>query len=244
MHRFFVPTPFAEKMQIVGMDAHHICKVLRMQSGQHLQLVSSDGVTALMEIESVTASAAFVRFVSYLASSSEPAVKLVLAQGLAKGEKMDFVVQKAVEIGVSRIIPLALEYSVVQLDAAKAEKKVARWQKIAAEAAKQCKRDLVPLVEPVINLRELLAKEHATLRLLASESEQQVGLKQVLQSGGKTDEILLIVGPEGGIAPAELKLAEDSGVYAISLGKRILRTETAGLVAAAAIFYETGDLGG
>ncbi|MEG1159551.1 MAG: RsmE family RNA methyltransferase, partial [Acidaminococcaceae bacterium] len=167
MHRFFVPTPFAEKMQIVGMDAHHICKVLRMQSGQHLQLVSSDGVTALMEIESVTASAAFVRFVSYLASSSEPAVKLVLAQGLAKGEKMDFVVQKAVEIGVSRIIPLALEYSVVQLDAAKAEKKVARWQKIAAEAAKQCKRDLVPLVEPVINLRELLAKEHATLRLLA-----------------------------------------------------------------------------
>ncbi len=244
MHRFFVPQPFAEEMQIVGADAHHISNVLRMHSGQHIQIVSSDRVTALMEIMSVTADAAYVRFVRRIEQVNESSVKIILAQGLAKGEKMDFIVQKAVEIGVNTIIPVEMEHSVVRLDGTKAEKKVARWQKIAEEAAKQSKRDIVPEVTCVMKLTEVLQKYVCKTKLIAYEGETDMGLKKTLQSVQDLEEIMLIIGPEGGIAEKELKLAEAAGVKTFSLGKRILRTETAGLAAVAAILYETGDLGG
>lgn len=244
MHRFFVPRPFAEEMEILGRDAHHIFNVLRMHIGQQVQIVSSDGVTALMKIETVTTDAVFVRFVCHIEQGNEPTVKLILAQGLAKGEKMDFIVQKAVEIGVSTIIPVTMEHSVVKLDALKAIKKVERWQKIAEEAAKQSKRDIVPKVEQLHSFEEVLRRFDCQVKLIASESERQKGLKTALQEKQDFEELLLIVGPEGGIAPGELQAAEKAGFTAVSLGNRILRTETAGVVAAAAIFYETGDLGG
>lgn len=244
MHRFFVPQPFAEEMEITGADAHHICNVLRMHSGQYIQIVSSDRITALMEIKTVTADAAFVRFVKRIEQVNEPSVRIILAQGLAKGEKMDLIVQKAVEVGVDTIVPLAMENSVVKLDGDKAGKKVERWQKIAAEAAKQSKRDIIPKVERVMRIDEVLQEFDCKVKFIAYEGEKQQGLKKALRDIRDFAEILLIVGPEGGIAPKELKAAENAGAVIVSLGNRILRTETAGLVATAAILYETGDLGG
>ena len=244
MHRFFVPQPFAEEMEITGADAHHICNVLRMHSGQYIQIVSSDRVTALMEIKTATADAAFVRFVRRIEQVNEPSVRIILAQGLAKGEKMDLIVQKAVEVGVETIVPLAMENSVVKLDGDKAKKKVDRWQKIAEEAAKQSKRDIIPKVERVMRMDEVLQAFDCKVKFIAYEGEKQQGLKKALREIRDFAEILLIVGPEGGIAPKELKAAENAGTVIVSLGNRILRTETAGLVAAAAILYETGDLGG
>ena len=244
MHRFFVPQPFAEEMEITGADAHHICNVLRMHSGQYIQIVSSDRVTALMEIKTATEDAAFVRFVRRIEQVNEPSVRIILAQGLAKGEKMDLIVQKAVEVGVETIVPLAMENSVVKLDGDKAKKKVDRWQKIAEEAAKQSKRDIIPKVERVMRMDEVLQAFDCKVKFIAYEGEKQQGLKKALRDIRDFAEILLIVGPEGGIAPKELKAAENAGAVIVSLGNRILRTETAGLVATAAILYETGDLGG
>ena len=210
MHRFFIPRPYAENMMIDGIDARHIYTVLKMKPGEKVQIVSDDGVTALAEITETAPGQTLVKCIEVIDESHEPAVKITLAQGLVKGEKMDFIIQKAVELGVSRIVPLAMEHSVVRYDGEKAAKKCQRWQKIA----------------------------------IAYECEDRQGLKQVLQSNLKTDSILIIIGPEGGISEAELDKARSGGAVPVSLGRRILRAETAGLTALSAVLYEFDELGG
>ena len=231
MHRFFIPQLYSDTMTIMGVDARHIYTVLRMQCGSRVQIVSDDGVTALAEITDANESVVTVKCLEVLAESHEPSVRIVLAQGLAKGEKMDFIIQKAVELGVSEIIPVAV-------------KKVERWQKIAEAAAKQSKRDIIPMVQPVQTMEQMLADNHCDCKLIAYECEDKLGLKAALQKEQDLKELLLIIGPEGGISEMELQQARTAGALGVSLGKRILRAETAALVAAAAIFYETGDLGG
>ena len=246
MHRFFVPQLYAEEMYIEGVDARHISKVLRMQPGAQLQIVSDDGVSAMAEITAIDSEHVTVRCLEKLAESHEPRVKLVLAQGLAKGEKMDFIIQKAVEMGAYSVIPVAMEHSVVRLDGAKAAKKVERWQKIAESAAKQSKRDIIPQVQPVQSMAEMLAKCTCQTKIIAYECEDRLSLKAALRAAGEAGgitELLLIIGPEGGISEGELEQARQAGAVPVSLGRRILRAETAGLVAISAIFYETGDLG-
>ena len=246
MHRFFIPQLYSEEMYIEGVDARHISKVLRMQPLDKLQIVSDDGVSALAEIASIDSERVYVRCLEKLAESHEPRVKLVLAQGLAKGEKMDFIIQKAVEMGAYSVVPVAMEHSVVRLEGAKAAKKVERWQKIAESAAKQSKRDIIPQVQPVQSMAQMLANNNLQTKIIAYECEDKVSLKTALrnaQATGGMQELLLIIGPEGGISEHELALAKDAGAVPVSLGRRILRAETAGLVAISAIFYETGDLG-
>ena len=246
MHRFFVPQLYNEEMHIEGVDARHISKVLRMQPGAQLQIVSDDGVSAMAEITAIDSERVTVRCLEKLAESHEPRVKLVLAQGLAKGEKMDFIIQKAVEMGAYSVIPVAMEHSVVRLDGAKAAKKVERWQKIAESAAKQSKRDIIPEVQAVQSMTEMLAKCACQTKISAYECEDRLSLKAALKAAeeaGGISELLLIIGPEGGISEAELEQARQAGAVPVSLGRRILRAETAGLVAISAIFYETGDLG-
>ena len=246
MHRFFVPQLYSEEMYIEGVDARHISKVLRMQPGDKLQIVSDDGVSVMAEISAIDSERVSVRCLEKLAESHEPRVKLVLAQGLAKGEKMDFIIQKAVEMGAYSVIPVAMEHSVVRLDGVKAAKKVERWQKIAASAAKQSKRDLIPQVQPVQSMAEMLTSCDCETKIIAYECEDRLSLKAALQAAGAAGgihELLLIIGPEGGISEGELELARQAGAVPVSLGRRILRAETAGLVAMSAIFYETGDLG-
>ena len=246
MHRFFLPQLYAEEMYIEGVDARHISKVLRMQPGAKLQIVSDDGVSAVAEITAIDSERVSVRCLEKLAESHEPRVKLVLAQGLAKGEKMDFIIQKAVEMGAYSVIPVAMEHSVVRLDGAKAAKKVERWQKIAESAAKQSKRDILPQVQAVQSMGEMLASCTCQTKIIAYECEDRLSLKAALkaaEAAGGISELLLIIGPEGGISESELEQARQAGAVPVSLGRRILRAETAGLVAISAIFYETGDLG-
>lgn len=243
MHRFFIPQLYTAEMTIKDVDARHISKVLRMQPGDKLQIVSDDGVTAIAEIVSVQADSVVVKCLEKLAESHEPSVKITLAQGLAKGEKMDFIIQKAVEMGASSIVPVAMEHSVVRLEGAKADKKVERWQKIAEAAAKQSKRDIIPQVQPVQTMQQMLANNDLQHKIIAYECEDRLGLKTALQSCHNLQELLLIIGPEGGISEFELELARKNGAVPVSLGKRILRAETAGVVALSAILYETGDLG-
>lgn len=243
MHRFFIPQLYNEEMTITGVDAKHIGKVLRMQPGDKLQIVSDDGVSALAEVASITESTVIVRCLEKLAESHEPAVKITLAQGLAKGEKMDFIIQKAVELGAYSIVPVAMEHSVVRLDGAKADKKVERWQKIAEAAAKQSKRDIIPQVQEVQSVKEMLANNDCKTKIIAYECEDRMSLKTALREAGQMEDLLLIIGPEGGISEVELAKAREAGAVPVSLGRRILRAETAGLVAMSAIFYETGDLG-
>ena len=178
-----------------------------------------------------------------LRESHEPDVRISLLQGLAKGEKMELIIQKAVEIGVTEIFPLAMDHSVVVLDRSKAGKKTERWQKIAEAAAKQSKRDVIPVVHEVMKLSQVLKEEKWDLLVIAYESENRISLKEVLQVRRNAKSIGVIIGPEGGLSNEEVKVAQDAGGTAVSLGRRILRTETAGLVAATAILYETDNLG-
>lgn len=243
MHRFFIPQLYDKEMTITGVDARHISKVLRMQPKDKLQIVSDDGITALAEIKDISGENVIISCLEIISESHEPSVKITLAQGLAKGEKMDFIVQKAVELGVHSIVPVAMEHSVVRLEGIKADKKVERWHKIAESAAKQSKRDLIPQVQPVQSVAEMLQNNDLPCKLIAYECEDKLGLKKALREFDGLKELLLIIGPEGGISEHELRLAREKGAVAVSLGKRILRAETAGLVAMSAIFYETGDLG-
>lgn len=243
MHRFFIPQLYAAEMIIKDVDAKHISKVLRMQPGDKIQIVSDDGVTAIAEIVSLQSDNVVVKCLEKLAESHEPSVKITLAQGLAKGEKMDFIIQKAVEMGASSVVPVAMEHSVVRLEGTKADKKVERWQKIAEAAAKQSKRDIIPQVQAVQTMQQMLANNDLQHKIIAYECEDRLGLKTALQSCDNLQELLLIIGPEGGISEFELELARKNGAVPVSLGKRILRAETAGVVALSAILYETGDLG-
>ena len=178
-----------------------------------------------------------------LRDSHEPDVAISLYQGLAKGDKMELVIQKAVEIGVTDIFPVAMDHSVVVLEVSKAGKKVERWQKIAEAAAKQSKRDIIPTVHQVMPLGQALQAKEQDLLLVAYESENQVSLKEVLQSHKEAKTVGVVIGPEGGLSMEEVEAAVARGGIAVSLGRRILRTETAGLVAATAILYETDNLG-
>ena len=239
MHRFFIPRPYADEMEIDGIDARHIYTVLKMKPGEKVQIVSDDGVTALAQITETAPGCLEV-----IAESHEPAVKITLAQGLVKGEKMDFIIQKAVELGVSRIVPLAMEHSVVRYDGDKAAKKRERWQKIAESAAKQSKRDIIPEVAAVTTMDSLMAECDCATKIIAYECEDKQGLKQALRANQQTASILVIIGPEGGISEAELNTARAGGAVPVSLGRRILRAETAGLTALSVILYEFDELGG
>ena len=243
MHRFFIPKPFKEEMQITGRDAHHILDVLRMDIGDSLQVVTDDGVSFVGEITTVSSNTLTVLAKEILRDSHEPDVRISLLQGLAKGDKMEFIIQKAVEIGIAEIFPVAMAHSVVVLESSKAEKKVERLQKIAEAAAKQSKRDTIPAVHEVLTLDQILQQEKWDLLLVAYESENQVSLKEVLQAHKDAKTIGVIIGPEGGLSTEEVEAAQKQGGIAVSLGRRILRTETAGLVAATAILYETDNLG-
>ena len=243
MHRFFIPKPFKQEMQITGQDAHHIMDVLRMGPGDPLQVVADDGISFLGKITAVSTNTVTVLAQEILRESHEPDVRISLLQGLAKGEKMEFIIQKAVEIGVADIFPVAMTHSVVVLEPSKAEKKVERWQKIAEAAAKQSKRDSIPVVHEVVKLSQVLQEEKWDLLLVAYESENRVSLKEALQAHKEAKTVGVVIGPEGGLSTEEVEAAQKQGGIAVSLGRRILRTETAGLVAATAILYETDNLG-
>ncbi|MDR3565206.1 MAG: 16S rRNA (uracil(1498)-N(3))-methyltransferase [Negativicutes bacterium] len=244
MPRFFIDALLTDSVVIRGQDAHHISRVLRLPVGADIVIADRNGQAFQAKIAAMSQGEVTVAVGNPIDQRREPPVEVWLAQGLPKGDKMDYIIQKAVEIGAAGVIPMAIDFSTVKYDQTKKTAKVGRWQKIAEEAAKQCGRDRIPVVAPVQSLGEILAQrmpETATVMLY--EGKTGAGLKQTL-AGCHSQSILLLIGSEGGFSPAEVALCQDKGVQVATMGPRILRTETAAVAALAVVMYEKGDLGG
>ena len=231
-------------MSIQGQDAHHISRVLRMQIGDSFIVVASDGSAGIAKINSIVVDKVVIALQQTIVEDKETSLNVYLAQGLPKSDKMDYIVQKAVELGVRGVYPMDAEHSVVQYDQAKQDKRRERWQKIASEAAKQCGRAVIPIVEPIRNLATILASLDAeTVILMLYEGQTAQGLKQALAEH-RAKNYLLLVGPEGGFSAKEVAVCQKHGACIVTLGPRILRTETAALAGVSIVLYEYGDLGG
>lgn len=244
MRRFFLNGIISETMELTGTDAHHIARVLRMAVGDNVIIADTNERTAKAEITAITDEVVTLSLIEYLEDDSEPTVKVRLAQCLPKSDKMEFIVQKAVELGAVSIQPVNSENCVVKYTADKQTKRVERWQKIAHEAAKQCKRAAVPTVEPIITLKELLSRvaDDETV-LFCYEAEDGRTLRQALKTH-QAEKYTVLIGPEGGFSPEEARLCQEMGAHPVSLGSRILRTETASLAALTMVLYAHGELGG
>lgn len=244
MHRFFIDEALSTQMRISGQDAVHLHRVLRLQLGNLITVVDVQGMAGIASITRIQDGEVLLDLKERLAEEREAPIHLQLAQGLPKSDKMDFIVQKAVELGVSSILPLETDQCVVRYEASKKRAKQERWQKIAAEAAKQSKRSVIPEVKSIQGIKELLANTSAEVcKVMLYEGQGTQGLKALLQEY-KAEKYLLLVGPEGGFSDDEVALCRSHGVHIAGMGPRILRTETAGLTAISIVMYEYGDLGG
>jgi len=235
MYRFFVKQEQIDmkekKIHITGSDVNHIKNVLRMRQGETILISAGDNLeyTCLvseMEAEEVIADISYVQEVGMELPS-----KIYLFQGLPKSDKMELIIQKAVELGVAEIVPMATKRAVVKLDAKKAAKKVQRWNEIAKSAAKQSKRGLIPEVKPVMSFKE--AVEYGkSMDMLLIPYEDAKGIahsREVVETVKDKKSLGIYIGPEGGFPEEEVSLAMKAGAEPVTLGHRILRTETAGM---------------
>ena len=245
MPRFYVPQPQIEKgmLKIEGREAKHIRRVLRLKTGD--EIVVFDGLSKEYEgtIVEEGPSSVVINIQNIFSSTGESPLEITLAQSLLKGEKMDYLIQKATELGIKEIIPFLSSRSIPLLEKSRGSKRHHRWEKIAIEASKQCRRGMVPKIEPLQTYSEMLQVAFSdSLHLILWEKEG-VRLKEVLKdSKGKT-KIFFIVGPEGGLSIEEVEQAKGMGFLPVTLGKRILRSETASLCLLSILQYEWGDIG-
>lgn len=244
MRRLFYKGLLADTINITGSDAHHLMHVMRAKAGQLVTVVDDNGQVAAMEMVAFSDSAVTLQLKEHLAADTESPLKIMLAQCLLKADKMDMVVQKAVELGAVGVIPISSQNCVARYDAKKGAARKDRWQKIADEAAKQCGRTALLKVRPIVTLGQFIADMQATDSSLVFfyENENEQSAKEYLRSL-KAKQIVLLVGPEGGFSLDEAKLIEKAGGKSVTLGPRILRAETAALTAIAVTQYENGDLG-
>ncbi|MEN6348518.1 MAG: 16S rRNA (uracil(1498)-N(3))-methyltransferase [Syntrophomonas sp.] len=248
MHRFFVSADNI-KDDIVYIDAfqtRHIEKVLRLKPGDSVMVFDGLGTEYQVKLLKKESDMLLAEIEKKNDRQHTPAVNLTLVQGIAKGDKMDTIIQKAVEIGVKTIVPLQSEHTVVRIDGEKAGKKLQRWQAIAREACKQCRRNYIPEIKPVMDFQGLMFELSEKPVIMLYENEEKTRLGTVLKDHKDRFEekgIFLLVGPEGGFSRQEVRLAQNHNVILAGLGPGILRTETAGLAAASIILYEFGDLG-
>jgi 16S rRNA (uracil1498-N3)-methyltransferase len=245
MARFYVPNPGVEKglLKVEGSEVRHIRRVLRLKVGDRLILFDGSAKEYEGIIVEESPSSVVMKVENVSSPAKESPLEITLAQSLLKGEKMEYLIQKATELGIKKIIPFFSSRSVPLLDKSQRLRRYHRWEKIAIEACKQCGRIVVPKVEPLQDYSEMLGMAPSeTLRLILWEKKGQ-GLKEVLQGSKGMTRIFFMVGPEGGMSDAEVGEAEKAGFIPITLGKRILRSETAGLCLLSILQYEWGDLG-
>ena len=245
MRRLFYAGILTEEIEITGGDAHHLARVMRAQIGDEVVVADSDGQTARMRVSGIDRDAVRLHLVEYMAPEVSASTEVILVQALLKGEKMDFVVQKAVELGASALYPIETEHVVVRYDAKKAAAKSARWQKIADEAAKQCGRSALMRVAAIAPLSALLQDAALfgapdTAAVFCYEAERMQSMRTVLRSVDAR-RIVLIVGAEGGFSPTEAAAIQAAGAQSVSLGRLILRAETAALAALTVSQYELGN---
>jgi 16S rRNA (uracil1498-N3)-methyltransferase len=247
MPRFFISSLESDKpVFLTGKDAHHARDVLRLRAGETVWLSGPAGREYTCQVAGFPGDAVELAIISDAASRREPPYRVTLYQGLPKGDKMDRVVQMAVELGASGIVPVLCRRSVVLLSPQDARKKTERWNRIAEAAAKQCGRGCLPRVsEPVPFAAAAAEAGQADIRLLPWEEEQQTAIRELLEAcpdrpAAGLDRplaISVVIGPEGGLEADEVSLALRHGLQPLTLGRRILRTETAGAAVLAMLLY-------
>lgn len=241
MYQFFVEEEqiHSDSISITGGDVNHIKNVLRMKNGEKIRVSSKSGQAYFCHISSILDDEVVAAIDSADETGTELDNHIVLYQGLPKGDKMELIIQKAVELGVSEIVPVAMKNCVVKLDDKKAKSKVTRWQAIAESAAKQSKRSLIPEVKMPMSYKEAVAyAKKLDVKLVPYENEHgMAGTKAAMEQIKKGESIAVFIGPEGGFAPEEIEMVRDE-MQLISLGRRILRTETAGIAALAILGYQ------
>lgn len=224
---------------ITGQDVNHIRNVLRMKTGEQVGIRDGISRSYICELETIGEAEIRAKILTEDTNMSELPAELYLFQGLPKSDKMELIVQKAVELGAAEVIPVAMKNCVVKLDAKKAAAKTARWQEIAKSAAKQSKRSRIPVVREPVNYREAVALAgELDVVLLPYENERgMAATREVMERIAPGQSVGIFIGPEGGFDPAEIALAKEKKMHLVSLGKRILRTETAGLATLSILMY-------
>ena len=245
MARFFVPKKNLRDHRgvVEGQELAHLRRVLRLVPGDRVTVFDDSGWEHDAVIRKLSSEQGEIEILRSYEAGRESALEMTLAVGLTKGEKMDFVVEKATELGVQTIVPFTSAFSVPKLDAKKIAARTARWQKIALSAVKQCGRTRVPEILPLCDFEALIGAERAeTLKLFFWEKEQQQSLRHAHEKNADTKSVLLVVGPEGGFTAEEAELARARGFEPIHLGRRILRAETAAVTALSLVQFLWGDL--
>ena len=242
MQHFFVSPEQVreEKIYVEGSDVNHMKNVLRMKTGEELTIGDGDGWLYLCVVESYEEDMAVLKILEKKKDESELPSKIYLFQGLPKQDKMELIVQKAVELGVYQVIPVATKRAVVKLDAKKAKKKVERWQQIAVSAAKQAGRGIIPAVGEVCTYAQAL-KYAEELDVVLIPYELAEGMKEtraILEQVKPGMRVGIFIGPEGGFDVEEVESAMAEGIHPITLGRRILRTETAGMTMLSILMFQ------
>ncbi|MDD3360588.1 MAG: 16S rRNA (uracil(1498)-N(3))-methyltransferase [Hespellia sp.] len=245
MHHFFV-TPeqvLPPRIVIEGGDVNHMKNVLRMKIGEKLEISDGNSKIYICEIDAFEEDTIRLQILEEVEADTELPSKIYLFQGLPKGDKMELIVQKAVELGVYEVIPVATKRAVVKLDQKKAKKKVERWNLVAEGGAKQSGRTLVPCVTEVLSFRQALEKaEQLDVVLIPYElAEGMEETRTIVDAIRPGESIGIFIGPEGGFEKEEVELAMEMGAKSITLGKRILRTETAGITCLSILMYQLED---
>ena len=260
MHKFFVPKSNIDGNNAIidGEDVKHIYRVLRLQVGDKVSVNNSEGIEYIGQITSIDKKEVNINLLEENPINNESPVEVYLFQGLPKSTKMDLIVQKNTELGVKAITPIITKRVVVKTELKEFKKvegfkkldefkKLDRWNKIALEASKQSKRSLVPQINVPIEFEVLLEElKKLDLVIVPYENQEGYGIKKLIQNIEKNNinKIGIIIGPEGGFEESEILKLKEIGAKIVTLGPRILRTETAGFVCLSLIMYELGDLGG
>ena len=240
MHKFFVEDNFINNEEVIinNEDYNHIVNVLRMKKYDKILVTNKKTQkTYNCEIKEINIDKVVCNIISEENKNIEMNVEVDIFQGLPKADKMEYIIQKCVEIGVHKIVPVNMKYCIAKIK--DEEKKNIRWNKISEVASKQSKRNIIPKVEKSINMSKLCSEiKNYDLAIVAYENEDNITIKNILKSENKPKKIAVVIGPEGGISKEEVAELTKAGAKKVSLGNRILRTETAPIVALSMIAYE------
>lgn len=239
MSKFFIKSNQinGNNIEILGQDSYHISNVLRCKIGEKITISEENGLDYLCEIHKFEQGKVILNILDCMGIETEPNLKITLYQALPKAEKMEFIIQKCVEIGVDTIIPIKTERCIVKLNG-KEDKKIERWQKISEAAAKQSQRGKIPKIKAPLSFKQAIEDSKKLNKVIIPYEKEEGNSLKSFTKRHKCDNIGIFIGPEGGFTESEIKLATCNNIIPITLGKRILRTETAALFTAIILLYE------
>lgn len=240
MARFFIDKVLGKELIINGPDATHISRSLRMQIGDEITICDNNATDHLCIIKKIDKTEVFLKILKSFPCPNEPNIDVTLYQALPKSDKMDLIVQKTVELGINRIVPVLTKRCVSRPDKKSFDKKLLRWQKISEEAAKQSRRGRIPKIESLLNLEDAAKDSCKSQCSMVFYELHGKKIGDIIENIPK--KISLFIGPEGGFSSDEISMLSSYNVVSATLGRRILRTETAPIAALSIIMYETGNL--